>query len=100
MKESYLRKKAKDELRDWVYWFPSRTKWHSNDIMTIMDGVAWNKKGEELYIQITTYSNMRAREKKIRKFFKENNLDIKKFPFRVEVWGWKAHKPLKKIKIK
>jgi len=102
MKESTIRKKARKIIEDnnGVFWFPCATRYHSNDIFGIFDFVSFYWNGKILLGQYTSYSNIRAREKKINKFFKDNDLNKNDFPVDMEVWGFKAYKPVKILDVK
>lgn len=96
MKETAIRQKVKKELQfdGFLVWYPPRTRW-SGDIFTIFDLIAW-KKDKMVMIQLTTYSNMSARCRKIRNYCKLYSLDYPE----MWVWGWNAKKKeFRKIKV-
>ena len=100
MKESVIRKKALEVLNSegWICWYPFHIRYKKEvDIFGVFDILAFRKlDGEFLFIQITTLSNIRAREKKVKTFYQKNG--IKKFPG--EVWGYdKKKKYFKIIKV-
>jgi len=78
MKEEKIRKKTIELLENegWVVWYPYKTRWQKHkDIFGVYDLIA--AKGEEIkFIQLTTFKNVPARVKKIRKFLNENNLNL------------------------
>jgi hypothetical protein len=102
MKEAAIRKKALDELHkeNWITWYPYKARYKKEqDIFGVFDIIAIHPDGIVLFLQITSYSNVSARKKKIQNFLDENQLDLVKFYPRygegeiyVEVWGWNAKK--------
>jgi hypothetical protein len=99
MKESEIRKKAIEILKKdkWIVWYPAKSKWKKEqDIFGVFDLICirmWKKMIEMKFVQLTTLSNIRAREKKVKKF-----TDIISLP--AEVWGWnKIKKEFKIIKM-
>ena len=85
MKEYRIRKKAIQELESagYVCWYPPKTRWgKKKDIFGVFDMIAL-KNDVVRFIQLTTASNMAAREKKVIKFLEENRLGIL-----TEIWGW------------
>ena len=94
MKESEIRKKAIDILEKDGYkvWYPPKVRWRKEgDIWGVFDLIAVNE-GIIRFIQLTTLSNIRARERKVLKFLLESNAKIKG-----EVWGYDKKK--RKFKI-
>lgn len=85
-KEATIRKRAKEELEEWVVWIPTATAWHSNDVFTIFDLIAWNDCYMR-FIQYTSHSNVSARLKKIREYMKEHKLVMPPH-CTGEVWGY------------
>lgn len=111
-KESTIRNKAKEKLvsEGYVVWIPTRnrfgagvTTWQDgkkagDDIWNIFDLIGW-KEDKLIFIQYTSVSNIRKREKKIRSFIDKHKLSIPK-SCRAEVWGYKDRKGFThKIKI-
>jgi len=98
-KESIIRKAVIDKLekRGGICWFPYKARWAKEvDIWGVWDVIAFFPKTFKfLFVQLTTVSNIRAREKKVGKWIKKNK--IKKFPG--EVWGLKKDNTFKIIKI-
>lgn len=95
MKEITIRRKAIEILTEkgFVSWYPPRVRWRKEgDIFGVFDLLTVNKKsGQILFIQLTTLSNVRAREKKIK---------AKGLPIYSEVWGYdKKNKIFKVISI-
>jgi len=96
MKEAQIRKKATEiwTKQNWIWWFPAKVRYKKEiDIFGIWDAILL-KKDKINFIQLTTISNIRAREKKIKEFLKKNNLSIYS-----EVWGWNEKKKEFKILI-
>ncbi len=95
MKETAIRKKAIDQLKDWQCWYPPKVRWRKEgDIFGVIDLVAVKKKKHK-WIQLTTLTNIRAREKKVLKWKEETGAKIP-----VEVWGWdKKYKRFKILKV-
>ena len=93
--ESQIRQKFKEICRHnkWDYWFPIRTRWHREDIFNIGDVLISTKQGLKL-IQLTTYSNISARRRKIKKILKKINLSCP-----IEIWGWNSKNKIFKIEI-
>ena len=102
MKEAVIRKKALEELHSdgWITWYPYKMRYKKEqDIFGVFDIIAIHPDGIILLLQITSYSNVSARKKKIQNFLDENQLDLAKFHPRysegeiyVEVWGWNTKK--------
>jgi hypothetical protein len=84
MKEKEIKKKALDILTEkgFVVWFPPKVKFYQTDILGIYDCIAV-KKSTILLIQLTSLSNIRAREKKIKTFLSEHQVSLYS-----EVWGF------------
>jgi hypothetical protein len=101
MKESYIRKKAKEllDIDQRLYWFCSKVRYKKeSDIFGVFDGVYVDEFGKAVFLQLTTSSNVSARRAKIKKWLKK----IKKttddeIEFNMEVWGY--NKTTKKFKI-
>ena len=83
-KEATIRKNAVKILEEegWVTWCPAKVKYQETDIFGVFDCVCV-KDSTLRYIQWTSKSNIRAREKKINTFFEENSVFIP-----CEVWGY------------
>lgn len=98
MKESLIRHKAIEILEEDGYrvWYPPKVKWiKEGDIWGVYDLMAVKEK-QLKWIQLTTLTNIRAREKKILKFLLDSGADLHS-----EVWGWsKKHKRFKILPIK
>jgi len=95
MKEALIRKKAIEILNkeDFLCWYPQKSRWaKESDIFGCYDILAVNKtNGNILFIQLTTLSNIRTREKKVRR---------KALPVYSEIWGYdKVNKNFKIISI-
>jgi hypothetical protein len=101
MKEPLIRKKAIEILKKekWITWWPGKIKFKQNDIFGAFDIICCKKSvGNLKFIQLTTVSNLSARRKKIKSFFKENKINLKKSSFnaKIEIWAWaKNHKKFK-----
>lgn len=82
--ETLIRSKARAilEKEGFHLWCPSKVRYQETDIFGIYDGLAI-KDSELRFIQWTSKSNIRAREKKIHAFFAKYNCFIP-----CEVWGW------------
>jgi len=95
-KEAEIRKKALKKLtnKNWICWFPPKTRYHHTDILGIADLICI--KGKQIkFIQLTTISNLSTRKRKIEKFLAKNKLKIP-----TDVWGYsKKNKKFKIIKI-
>jgi len=104
-KESEIRKKAVEILgkKKFLCWYPAKVKFKQNDIFGIFDLICCQKKTAKIkFIQLTTLSNLSARKKKIKNFFKKNRISQKsqKNSLNIELWGWdKRYKIFKMIKI-
>jgi len=98
-KESVIRKKVIDKLEKdgGICWFPAKVRYKKEiDIFGVWDVLSFFPKTSKfLFVQLTTASNIRAREKKVGKWIKAHK--IKKFPG--EVWGLKKDNTFKIIKI-
>ena len=95
MKESIIRKKAIDKLKGegWTTWWPAKVKFHESDVFGCYDILAC--KGNKVrWIQITSLSNIRARERKIVGFLRASGARLPS-----EVWGLRKDKTFKIIKI-
>lgn len=95
MTEAKIRKEAKKILisEGFYPWCPAKAKYQETDIFGIYDCLAI-KDSEIRYIQWTSVGNMRAREKKIKKFFEEHKCFIP-----CEVWGMREDGTFKIIYI-
>ncbi len=96
MKEATIRKKAIDKLTNegFVCWYPPKVKYRKEtDIFGVFDLICISRKCFILFVQLTSLSNIRAREKKVKKFLNKNK--IKKFY--CEVWGYDNKKKYFKI---
>ena len=79
MTESEIRKKAKEEIikNKGIPWFTSKVKWKAeSDIFGVWDGLIIYPPVIMIPIQLTTIGNIRAREKKIKKFLKDRGVEI------------------------
>lgn len=87
-KEALIRSKAREILKKEGYhlWCPVKARYLETDIFGVYDGIAI-KDSDLRFIQWTSKSNIRAREKKIKAFFDEYNCFIP-----CEVWGWDEKK--------
>jgi len=104
MKEAVIRRKIIKilESKGYVCWYPFHIRYKKEvDIFGIYDIISINSKAEILLIQFTTLSNIRAREKKVKKFLKEHNIFFPvSYPVKSEVWGYdKRKKVFKVIKV-
>ncbi len=94
MTESKIKKLVKDNLEkeNYLVWYPPVSRfapkfkycdkqYSAKDIFTLFDCLAL-KDSEVRYIQYTSKSNIRAREKKIKAFYDKWNVFIP-----AEVWG-------------
>lgn len=88
MTEYQIKQKVKKQLEKegYIYWFPLRNQYRKEDIFTIWDCLAW-KDSDMRFIQFTSKQNISTREKKIKKFFEENQVFCP-----TEVWGWDKDK--------
>ena len=87
MKEFEIRKKAIEIItkQNGVVWFPSKVRWKKEqDVFGIFDILIIYPPSNFVPIQITTASNIRAREKKILNFYKKFGISIY-----AEVWGFR-----------
>ena len=100
MKEAVIRKKAIEILlcKKWVYWYAPKVKFQQTDIFGVFDMVCWKRTEKKLkFIQLTTYSNLSARRKKIQSFFQTNKIKPKAAD--VEIWAWNNNKKEFKVEI-
>jgi hypothetical protein len=83
MTESKIKKAVYQELKKqgFVGWSAPKVKYQETDIFGIFDGV-FLKDSDLRFIQWTSVSNMRAREKKIMSFFNRTKTFLP-----CEVWG-------------
>ena len=95
MKEIVIKKQIYKLLEKdkWHGWSAPKVKYQETDIFGIFDGV-FIKDSEIRWIQWTTISNIRAREKKIQKFFQEHQCFIP-----CEIWGMREDKTFKILYI-
>ena len=94
MKERDVRKKALEVLtgEDYISWYPSPVRWKKEiDIFGVFDLICCRKSSIK-FIQLTSFPNIRAREKKILAFLKPNKIKLNS-----EVWGYNQKK--RKFKI-
>lgn len=84
--ERVIKKKGLEILRadGWVAWCPAKVRYQETDVWTIFDCVCVRGFGEFKFIQWTSKSNMRARQRKIEDFFRRENVFIPD----AEVWGY------------
>lgn len=77
MRESVIKKAVYTQLKKEGFygWSAPKVKYQETDIFGIFDGV-FVKDSEIRWIQWTTVGNIRAREKKIKKFFEEHKCFI------------------------
>ena len=97
-KENAIRKKTIEilERKGWITWHPSKIKYKQNDVFGIIDLLAL-KGRQRKNIQITTFSNLSTRRKKIIAFLKEFKVELP-----VEIWAWNPIKKtfkIEKVKI-
>jgi len=94
MKETAIRKKAIELLEKdhWHCWFPKKVKYQETDVFGVFDILAI-KRSTIRWIQITSLSNIRARERKIMSFLGKVKANL---PW--EVWGIRKDKTFKIIK--
>lgn len=96
MKEARIRKKVVDTLtaEGWICWYPPKVRYKKEtDIFGVYDVIAVNKKNSKIkFIQLTTISHIREREKKVKRFLQKHNISIYS-----EIWGYCKKK--KKFKI-
>ena len=87
--EKTIKKHAIEKLKEegWTCWSPAKVKFQETDIWSIFDICCW-RGGKMLFLQITSVSNVRARERKIRNFMEANKLK-KPSGSKIEVWGYK-----------
>ena len=92
-KEVIIKKKAINilEKAGWIVWYPSKTKYKQNDIFGVIDLLAL-KGRQKKNIQLTTFSNLSARRKKIIRFFKKFKVQLL-----IEIWAWNSIKKTFKI---
>lgn len=95
MTEAVIKRAVYKQLKDegYIGWSAPKVKYQETDIFGIFDGV-FLKDSDLRFIQWTTSSNMRAREKKILKFYEENKVFLP-----CEVWGMKPDKTFKILHI-
>jgi hypothetical protein len=79
------------EKDGWKGWSAPKVQYQETDIFGIFDGV-FVKDSDIRWLQWTSVGNIRAREKKILKFFEENKCWIP-----CEIWGMKEDKTFKII---
>jgi len=96
MTEADVRKKFREVAieKKWLWYYPPRTRFHTDDIFGIADVLVWRPTGLAL-IQLTTASNLVARVKKI-------EAALAGIPWRrgvaIEVWAWHKKKKIFKIR--
>ena len=92
-KEVIIKKKAINilEKAGWIVWYPSKIKYKQNDIFGVIDLLAL-KGRQKKNIQLTTFSNLSARRKKIIRFFKKFKVQLL-----IEIWAWNSIKKTFKI---
>lgn len=86
MKEQQIRKKALEIIlkQGGVVWFPYRVKYKvEQDIFGVFDLIVIFPPSNIVFVQLTTKSNIRAREKKIMSFMKGRKVSLY-----CECWGW------------
>lgn len=94
-KEAEIRKRVIKTLEDkgWVCWFCPKVRYQESDIFSCYDLIC-ARGGKLKFIQLTTLPNIRAREKKIRKFMGKTGVTIYS-----EVWGMRKDGSFKIIRI-
>ena len=96
MKESESRKILINlwEDKGWVLWYPQKVRWKKEiDIFGVFDLIAV-KGNKIIFIQLTSVSNIRAREKKVRKFLEKNDVSVY-----AEIWGIRKDKTFRIIRM-
>jgi len=86
MKEKEIKKRAIEQInkQGGVAWCPPKVKWlKENDVFGIFDAIVIYPPSNIVFIQWTTKSNIRAREKKILSFLKSRKVSIY-----CEIWGF------------
>lgn len=99
MKEKIIKKHAVARLKagGWVCWAPAKVRFYENDIFGVFDVICWREQ-YLTFIQLTSVSNIRTRERKVRRFLEKNKLTIPSAVY-VEIWGIKKDKSFKIIEI-
>lgn len=96
--EKRLRQLACEKMtaQGFIPWFAPRVRWgHERDLWDIFDGIFLIPPAQMIPFQITTYSNISARRKKINNFFEKNNVNLY-----CEIWAWqKKYREFKIINI-
>ena len=96
MKEAVIRKKVVEILKGegFVCWYPAKVRFKENDIFGVFDLVCC--KGSKVrFIQLTTLSNIRARERKVNDFLLRTHSYLN-----AEIWGYdKKNKKFRIIKF-
>ena len=93
MKEALIRKKVITELekKDFTCWFPKKVKFQETDVFGVFDVLAI--KGRKVrWVQLTTITNIKAREKKVLDFLRKTKSLIVG-----EIWGYDKKKRIFKI---
>ncbi len=86
MKEKEIKKRAIELINNQggVAWCPPKVKYlKENDVFGCFDAIVIYPPSNIVFIQWTTKSNIRAREKKVLGFMK-----AKKVSIYAEIWGW------------
>lgn len=84
MKEATIKAKVIKEMakQGYIAWCPIRNRFSKVDIFTIWDGIFW--RGNKMkFLQWTTVSNRASHRKKIKAYFKDNEVYR-----RTELWCW------------
>ena len=96
-KESVIRKKVIDKLSEdgWITWFPHKARYAKEvDIFGVFDVIAIGPADSILLlIQLTDYTNVSHRVKKVNDGFATNHIEPLEFSeVNFEVWGWNPKK--------
>ena len=86
MTEKQIRKEATKTItkQNGICWFASKVKFKKeSDIFSIWDGLVIYPPATLIPIQLTTIENIRAREKKIKKFLANREIEIFS-----QIWAW------------
>ena len=95
MEEGQIKTKAKEKIlkQGGIVWFVSPVKYKAEiDIFGAFDGIIIYPPGNIVFIQLTTISNIRAREKKINQFLRRTRTSLYS-----EIWAY--DKKLKDFRI-
>ena len=95
MREAEIKRRAIQEIikQKGIPWFASKVKWKKeSDAFGVWDGLIIYPPTMLIPIQLTTIGNIRAREKKIKKFLVDKGVEIFS-----QIWAWDKKK--KKFRI-